>query len=172
MEPKNSRISLIAALSSTTRAIGRGGRLLWDIPEDMARFKKLTSGHPVIMGRKTWESLPPRFRPLPGRTNIVVSRIEDYFLEGALLAHSLPAAIALAKIAPGGEEVFVIGGGEIYRDALPHADRLYLTLIEDDRDGDTYFPEYAHAFGKVLFRESHTVDRLKYSFVTFERGSA
>src|SRR3989344_8265108 len=101
-------ISLIAAIGKN-RELGKGGRLLWHIPEDMRRFKALTLGHPVIMGRKTWESLPQMFRPLPGRTNIVVTRQTGYEASGAIVADSLEAARAAAARAPGADEVFVIG---------------------------------------------------------------
>ncbi len=164
------KISLIAALSSKTRAIGRDGNLMWSIPEDLARFKGLTNGHPVVMGRKTWESLPVKFRPLPGRTNIIVTRDSTYDAEGGVVVHSLEEAIAAASRVPGAEEIFIIGGGELYREALPLATRLYLTLVESDEDGDAYFPEYADTFTKILLNESHTPETLSYSFVTLERN--
>ena len=130
-------ISLIAALASN-RAIGRDNQLLWHLPEDMRHFRETTRGKPVIMGRKTWESLPEAFRPLPGRHNIVVSRDPDYQAAGATLAGSLADALGQAADV---EEVFVIGGGELYSQALPLASRLYLTEIEQDFDGDVFFPE-------------------------------
>lgn len=164
------RISMIAALSRETRAIGRGNDLLWKIPEDQMRFRKLTSAHPVIMGRKTWESLPERFRPLPGRANIVVTRDETYTAEGAVVVHSLESALAEAKSAAGADEIFIMGGGQLYTEALPIADRLYLTLVDSDEDGDAYFPEYADTFTKVLLDEPHEHERLAYSFVTLERA--
>src|SRR3989344_734446 len=118
-------IAIIAALGEQTRALGKNNELLWHIPDDLKRFKELTLGHPVIMGRKTWESLPPKFRPLPGRTNIVVTRQAGYVAEGAVVADSLETARVGATRAPGADEMFVIGGGELYREALPFADRLY-----------------------------------------------
>ncbi|HEX7651208.1 MAG TPA: dihydrofolate reductase [Candidatus Paceibacterota bacterium] len=136
------RISLIAAIGARTRAIGKDNRLLWQLPEDLKRFKRITDGHPVIMGRKTWESLPDRFRPLPGRTNIVVSRQHDFAATGATVVHSLDDALAWAAAAPGAEEVFIIGGAQLYTDALPYADRLYLTSVNDDAEGDAFFPPY------------------------------
>lgn len=160
---------MIAALGRDTRAIGKNGTLLWSVPEDMARFKKLTSGHPVIMGRKTWESIPVRFRPLPGRTNIVVTRDETYAAEGGVVTHSLADALGAAKAAPGAEEIFIMGGGELYREGLPFANRFYLTLVDSNEDGDAYFPEYADTFTKVLLDEQHDHDGLLYSFVTLER---
>lgn len=166
---EKSRISLIAAIGEKTRAIGRGGRLLWRIPEDMQRFKKTTTGHPVIMGRKTWESIPEKFRPLPGRTNIVVTRQKDHVARGAAVVSSLDAALAAAASAAGSEEILIVGGGELYREALPFADRLYLTLVDDDAEGDTFFPLYEIEFEKILSDESREWQSLHYRFVTLER---
>ena len=145
-------ISIIAAIGSRDRALGKGGKLLWRLPDDMRRFKALTTGHPVIMGRKTWESLPLKFRPLPGRTNIVVTRQTGYEAAGALIADSLEAARAAAARAPGADEIFVIGGGELYAAALPFADHLYLTLIDAETDADTFFPPYEKEF-KIISDE-------------------
>lgn len=162
------RISLIAALGARTRSLGKGGALLWSLPGDMKRFKALTTGHPVVMGRKTWESLPERFRPLPGRTNFVVTRDESYEAPGATVAYSLESALAQAKAVPDNDEVFVIGGGQIYAEALPYAERLYLTLVEDDAPGDTFFPEYPE-FTKVIEEESVEENVVRYTFRTLER---
>ncbi|MDB5245493.1 MAG: dhfrIII [Parcubacteria group bacterium] len=169
MTTEDTRISMIAALSRDTRAIGRDNKLLWRLPEDMARFTSLTSGHPVIMGRKTWESIPAKFRPLPGRTNVVVTRDEGYAAEGGVVVHSLEDAITAANSASGADEIFIMGGGELYKEALPLANRLYLTIVDSNEDGDAYFPEYADAFTKILLNESHDHDGLLYSFVTLER---
>jgi dihydrofolate reductase len=130
-------VALIAAVG-LNRAIGRKGGLLWRLPEDMRHFREKTRGKPVVMGRKTWESLPEAFRPLPGRVNIVVSRNRGYPVRGALLAASLEDALLTATGAP---EVFVIGGAELYRQAIPLARRLYLTEIADGPEADTFFPE-------------------------------
>ncbi len=130
-------LSLIAAVARN-RVIGKDNQLLWHLPEDMKHFRETTRGKPVIMGRKTWESLPEKFRPLPGRLNIVVSRNPEYAAPGATLAHSLEAAIAAAGSA---EEIFVIGGEQLYRQAMPLADLLYLTEIDSDYLGDAHFPE-------------------------------
>lgn len=132
-----SEIILIAAVAKN-RVIGKDNQLLWNIPEDMAHFKALTSGKTVIMGRKTWESLPPRFRPLPGRRNIVISRQSTYAAPGAELAESIPAALALAAQ---DEQTFIIGGAEIYRETISLADRLELTELDLSPDGDAWFPE-------------------------------
>ncbi len=161
------RISLIAALGHE-RAIGKNNQLLWNLPGDMKRFKELTAGHPVIMGRKTWESLPEKFRPLPGRTNFVVTKSGWYEAEGAQTAFSFPEALSYAKDAPGGDEVFVIGGGELYRAALPFASRLYLTLVDDTTPGDVTFPDYSD-FTTELAREAHEENGIRYEFVTLER---
>ena len=165
-------ISLIAALGARTRAIGKDGKLLWHIPEDLRRFKALTEGHPVVMGRKTWESLPGKFRPLPARTNIVVTRQADYMAPGATVVDSLESALAAAASAPGADEIFVIGGGELYAAALPLASRLYLTLVDSDAEGDTLFPTYENAFTKILSRAAHENDGLKYEWIDLERGNA
>ncbi|MEK7602577.1 MAG: dihydrofolate reductase [Patescibacteria group bacterium] len=161
-------INLIAILSKQTRAVGKGGNLLWDNRQDLAHFKKLTAGHPVIMGRKTWESLPEQFRPLPKRTNIVVTSAGWYGAEGAAVAHSLPEALSRAKDSEGADEIFVIGGGEIYKLALPFAERLYLTLVDDALEGDTYFPDYGEF---VVSEESEVLEDAgkQFQFVTFMR---
>lgn len=160
---------MIAALGATTRVIGNDDKLIWNIPEDLKRFKELTLGHPVIMGRKTWESLPEQFRPLPGRTNIVVTRQDIYPAPGATVAHSLEEAMDVAIRSEGSEEVFVIGGGILYREAYEHASRLYLTLVEDDAPGDTSFPPYYFEFTKEISSESREYNGLKYRFVVLER---
>lgn len=161
------RIAIIAALSLKTRALGKGGRLLWYLPDDMRRFKELTMGHPVIMGRKTWESLPEKFRPLPGRTNIVVTRQTNYKANGATVVDSFENARAAAARAPGSDEIFVIGGGELYAAALPSANRLYLTLVDDDADADIFFPPYEQDF-KIISNENATGDP-PHHFLTLER---
>lgn len=163
----DTRISLIAALGHE-RAIGKNNQLLWNLPGDMKRFKELTQGHPVIMGRKTWESLPEKFRPLPGRTNFVVTKSGWYEAAGAQTAFSFPEALSYAKEAPGAEEIFVIGGGELYRAALPFASRLYLTLVDDNTPGDVTFPDYSD-FTKELSREAHEENGIRYEFLTLER---
>ncbi|EAR25188.1 dihydrofolate reductase [marine actinobacterium PHSC20C1] len=122
--------------------IGQGGTMPWQLPEDLAHFKKLTLGSPVIMGRKTWKSLPPRFRPLPGRRNIVVTRQADWNADGAEIAHSVDAARELAATSvDDGEIVWVIGGAEIYRATIASAHRLEITQIRENFVGDTIAPE-------------------------------
>ena len=148
---------------SENRLIGRAGALPWRLPSDLKRFKALTGGHTIIMGRKTFESLG---RPLPDRTSIIVTSNHGYRAEGALVAHSLEEA--LEKAGADGE-VFIIGGGEIYRQALPLADRLELTIVHAVLDGDTYFPEFDVKDWKLVGEEHHEADeRHAYPF-TFRR---
>jgi len=159
-------IIIIAAVAKN-RVIGKDNRLLWNIPEDMAHFKALTTGQTVIMGRKTWESLPERFRPLPNRRNIVISRQADYAAPGAEVAGSLEIALNSASTA---ERVFVIGGEQIYRQTLPMADRLEITEVGITPEGDAWFPEInAHDWvtTKEICFQSSSVSN--FSFVTKTR---
>ncbi|WP_300454158.1 dihydrofolate reductase [Accumulibacter sp.] len=167
-------ISLIAALARN-RSIGQEQRLLWHLPEDMRHFRETTLGKTVVMGRKTWESLPPAYRPLPNRHNIVVSRNLAYQAGGATLAHSIDEALRLAGDA---DEVFVIGGEDLYRQTLPLACRLYLTEIADDFPGDAFFPEVAPDEWREVSRRtgnapSNRDDRREagpsFDFVVYER---
>lgn len=152
--------------------IGAHNTMPWHLPEDLAHFKQLTHGHPVIMGRKTWDSLPPRFRPLPGRSNIVITRNADWQPEPAApnvqRADSLEAAIALAHAHDA--EVWVMGGAQIYAQALPLAQRVEVTVIHQDFAGDAYAPTLGPEW-----RETHRTDHvsaqgLAYSFVRYERA--
>jgi dihydrofolate reductase len=144
------QLVLVAAMAHD-RVIGDGLTMPWHIPEDMAHFRELTRGAPVVMGRRTWDSLPPRFRPLPGRRNVVVTRQPDWQAPGAEVAHSLPAALALATTpAPAGGQVFVIGGAEIYAAALHLADAMELTEIDHPFEGGARFPAWSRdAFDEV-----------------------
>lgn len=163
------RVSAIAAIGRN-RVLGKDNQLLWHIPDDLKRFKEITSGHPIIMGRKTFESILATLgKPLPGRTNIVVTRDASWRHEGVIAAASIEDAIMKAAKAPGADEVFIGGGGEIYRQALPFTDRLYLTLIEDDKEGDSFFPEYENEFTKVVSDETREHEGLKYRWVDLER---
>ncbi|MHA7188849.1 dihydrofolate reductase [Arthrobacter sp. MDT2-16] len=119
--------------------IGRDGGIPWHVPEDMAHFKATTTGHPVIMGRRTWESFPPAFRPLPDRTNIVISS-SGVDLPGAVVVDSLDAAFHAARASPGSEEIWVIGGGRVYADAMERANAALVTVVESTVDGDTVAP--------------------------------
>ncbi len=163
-------ISAIAAISANDRGLGMRGDLLWNIPEDLKRFRELTRGHPVVMGRKTWESLPENVRPMPGRTNFVVTRQAGYAATGATVVTNIETALEIAPLAPGGEEVFVIGGGEIYAAALPKTDRLYLTLVDGIKEADVFFPEYAEMFTKVIEREEYADHTPPFAYLTLERA--
>ena len=159
-------IIIIAAVAKN-RVIGKDNQLLWNIPEDMAHFKALTAGHTVIMGRKTWESLPPRFRPLPGRRNIVITRQSDFTAPGAETTNSLEAGIALAKAAA---TIFIIGGEQIYQQAMACAHRLELTEVDLEPEGDAWFPVIApeqwHEAGRRQLDEKSVTGG---SFVTYRR---
>ena len=171
MSVSKPRVAIVVAISRTNRAIGMGGKLLWHIPEDMKRFKSLTMGHPVIMGRKTFESIVTYIGgSLSGRTNIVVTRNPDYTYEDATVVSSLEEGLALARTLDT-EEIHIGGGSELYAQALPFVDRLYLTLIDDTKDADSFFPEYAHEFTSVVSSEKHqTPSGLTYEWLTLERA--
>ncbi len=161
-----SKISIIAAIGRN-RELGKGNELLWRIPDDLKRFKELTTGHPVIMGRKTFDSIG---KPLPNRTNIVVTRDGSWTSEGTLVAHSLDEAFEIAHSAPGSEAYFVIGGAQMYAEALSLADTLYLTLIDARSDADAFFPEYREQFTcEVSKSDEHAWSGLKYRWVTLTR---
>ena len=146
--------------------IGKNDTLPWHLPEDMAHFKQVTMGWPVIMGRKTWDSLPPRFRPLPGRTNIVITRQVDWQAEGAKVATSVEDAISLAGNI---EEVWVIGGAQIYALAEPLAERIEVTEIAQDFEGDAYAPALGTQWVESS-RENHiSKNGLAFSFVTYSK---
>ena len=158
------RISVIAAIGKN-RELGKENGLIWRIKADLARVKALTMGHPLIMGRKTYESIG---RPLPGRTTIIVSRNANP-VEGCIVASSLADALTKAH-ALDSEEIFIFGGAQIYAQALPVTDRLYLTCIDAEAPAaDTFFPEYAETFQKEISREEHVQDGLRYTWVTCER---
>ncbi len=158
-------IHAIAAIGKN-RELGKEGRLLWAIPEDLRRFKALTNGHPIIMGRKTFESIG---KPLPGRTNIVVTRNAEWTHEGALRAGSVEEAIGFAKQAPGNDQIFVIGGAEIYAAALPYIDILDLTLIDASAEADAYFPAYEELFTRIVAEEHGMAEGLSYRWITLGR---
>ena len=161
-------LALIAAVARNG-VIGGGNALLWRLPEDLQHLKRQTLDCPVIMGRKTWDSLPARFRPLPERRNIVVTRHPAWRPEGAEAAPSLERALALTVDAP---RVFVIGGGELYRLALPMADELLLTEIDRDFEGDVRFPPWDRsAFAEVEREPRHAgpPNDFDYAFVTYRR---
>lgn len=153
-------ITLIAAMAEN-RVIGKDGAMPWHLPDDLARFKAITLGHPVIMGRKTFASIG---RPLPGRLNIVLTRRKGYSPEGVAVARSLDEALALAGTA---DEVFICGGGQVYREALPLADRIHLTVVHRPYEGDTTFPELPADFAETAREEGEGVP--PHEFLTYER---
>ena len=145
--------------------IGKDNTLPWHLPEDLAHFKRVTMGCPVIMGRKTWDSLPPKFRPLPGRANIVVTRQENWHENGAQPARSMREALQLCEQH---DNVWVIGGAQLYALALPLADTAVVTEIDADFDGDAHAPAFGPGWSEVA-RESHVAaSGLPYSFVTYQ----
>jgi len=146
--------------------IGKDGIMPWHLPEDLAHFKRTTLGSPVIMGRKTWESIPARFRPLPGRTNVVVTRQRDWQAAGATVAHSLPQALAACGEAT---DAWIIGGAEIYAQALPLASTAVVTEIEASFDGDAHAPQFGPEW-KEQTRERHvSATGLPFSYVTYTK---
>jgi dihydrofolate reductase len=151
------KISIIAAID-TNRGLGKSGKLPWYLPGELKRFKALTMGHPIIMGRKTYESIG---RPLPGRTNIIITRDQSFQAEGCVVVHSLDEAIIVAKGVPGADEVFIIGGGEIYQQALSITTKVYLTIIDAAYDVDTYFPDYSQ------FKSTSEVGKGEHEGVTY-----
>jgi dihydrofolate reductase len=162
------KLTLVAAVARNG-VIGRRGGIPWHLPEDLARFRALTTGHPVVMGRKTWESLPERFRPLPGRRNVVVTRNPAWAAEGAERAGSLDEALQLLD---GAEPVFVIGGAALYAGALPLAHELELTEVDLEVEGDAYFPEWDRDAFEEVSREAHvSEDGTPFAFVTYRRLS-
>ena len=161
------KISVIAAMSEN-RVIGRDGSLPWHLPTDLARFKATTTGHTVIMGRKTFESVG---QPLPNRRMIVITRNNDYQCAGVFIAHSLDEALDHAARE---DEIFILGGEAVYRIALPRADRLYLTIIHATIEGDTYFPTLDFDDWKLVEDERYEVDdrhAYAFSFRRYERTS-
>ncbi len=170
MVSEGPKVCVVVAISRGKRALGNKGKLLWHIPEDMKRFKDLTMGHPVIMGRKTFESVVSYLgTPLPGRTNIVVTRNADYTHPDSIVAPTVRDAIENAKILDA-NEIHIGGGAEIYAQTLPLVDRLYLTLIDDEKEADTFFPEYENEFTKVISSEKYqTKDGVAYEWLTLER---
>ncbi|NBS45903.1 MAG: dihydrofolate reductase [Betaproteobacteria bacterium] len=148
--------------------IGIDNRMPWHLPEDLAHFRRTTLGAPVIMGRKTWDSLPPKFRPLPGRINVVVTRHPQWQAEGAAVAHSLQQALALCAAH---EVAWVIGGAELYRLAEPLADEAVITEIDQDFPGDAFAPVLGPQWREVARERGVSAQGLRYSFVTYQRNA-
>jgi len=148
------------------RVIGKGGKLPWNLPADMKYFKDKTLGKPIIMGRKTYESLG---KPLPNRKNIIITHDQDYKAEGCIVVHSAEEAL---KAAEGNEEVMIIGGSQIYKELLPKANRMYLTIVDADFEGDAFFLEYDVKEWKETAYEEHERDaenQYNYTFLVFEK---
>ena len=157
-------ISIIVAIAENN-AIGKDNKLLWHLPDDLKRFKRLTSGHPVIMGKKTFESLP--IKPLPNRTNIVLSDIPDDKIDGCVMAYSIDDALSKC---PEGEECFVMGGGMVYNQFLEIADRLYITFIHKYFDADTFFPEVNYNEWELIEQEDFSPSEkcdFSFSYLTY-----
>jgi len=162
-------VVIVAAISRKKRALGYKNKLLWHIPADLKRFKELTLGHPVIMGRKTFESIVAMLgHGLPGRTNIVLTRNTDYSAEGAEVAHSLEAAFAIAE-RENPTEIHIGGGAELYDVALPYVSRLHLTIVDSDPLADTFFPEFENHF--IPTKEFTPVEsgNLSFQWIDYER---
>jgi dihydrofolate reductase len=162
-------ISIIVAVDRQ-RGIGKDGDLPWRLPADLKHFKRTTMGHPIVMGRKTHESIG---KALPSRTNIVATRQHDYTAEGCVIVDSFENAIAAAQADD--DEVMIVGGASIYEAALPHTDRIYLTVVDGDFDTDTFFPALEPNTWTVVDEESHEADEKNahpYTFYTLERGAS
>ncbi|OGG60534.1 hypothetical protein A3C86_01635 [Candidatus Kaiserbacteria bacterium RIFCSPHIGHO2_02_FULL_49_16] len=188
---KKPLITAVVAIGKN-RELGKGGKLLWHIPDDLKRFKRLTTGHPIIMGRKTFESIVSYIGgPLPGRTNIIVTRQASKFIadnpyvlirankhivghanlsmqDGVIVVSSIEEGIEEAKRIDA-KEIHIGGGAEIYKQALPHTDKLHLTIIDDEKEADAFFPPYEHIFTKKVFEESREWNGIKYKWVDLER---
>lgn len=165
------KINLIAGIQATDRGIGKDGDLLYHIPADMQRFKEITKDNTVIMGRKTWESIPEKFRPLPNRNNIVVTSNLNYQADGAVVVHSLDEALQKSRSQKPEADIFIIGGQQLYTESLSKADRLYLTIFEGEKEADTFFPKYKNLFTKEIDREDHVDEKtgMKFSFIVLEK---
>lgn len=150
------------------RVIGKNNALIWHLPADLQRFKMLTTGHVIIMGRKTYESIG---RPLPNRTTIAITRQSDFKPEGILIANSLEEAVLKAK-SISREDIYIVGGAEIYQLSLAHADQILVTQLHDIFDGDTYFPEISMDAWEIVEREKGVTDeknKFQYSFLTYQK---
>ena len=160
------KISIIVAVAANW-AIGKNNQLLWHIPADLKRFKTITQGHQVIMGRLTYLSLPKR--PLPNRTNVVISDVPGESFEGCMMVNSIDKAMELCNER---EESFIIGGGSVYRQFLPHANKLYITMVHKDFEADTFFPQINHDEWKLVEKtecEPDEINEFSYSFLVYEK---
>ena len=171
-DAKKPLISIVVAIGNGrlhNRVLGKDNKLIWHIPDDLKRFKALTIGHPIVMGRKTFESIVAVLgHGLPERANIVITRDPQWKFDGAIVVHSLEEGIAKAKELDT-DEIHIGGGAEIYKQVLPFVDKLYLTLIDDDKEGDSYFPEYEKEFTKKTFEEERQWNGINYKWIDLER---
>ena len=159
-------ISIIVAMD-TNRVIGKDNQMPWHMPADLRHFKEMTMGKPIVMGRKTYDSIG---RPLPGRRNVIITRQQDLKIEGVEIVHSLPEALKLLTAEP---EIMIIGGGQVFNEALPLATRLYFTIIEHEFAGDTYFPAWEKSDWQLIEQEAHPADEKNpypYQFAVFQRA--
>lgn len=162
-------IVIVAGMSKPNRVIGKDNGLLWHVPADLKRFKALTFGHPVIMGQKTFDSIMEILgKPLPGRTNIVVTRDKDYKRPGAKITHSLPEAVAVAQ-SEDPTEIHIGGGGEIYRQMLPYVSRLHVTWYFDEKEGDTFFPDFENDFAVMTKHPVQEYEGVSFQWVDYVR---
>lgn len=165
----HSRIAYVVAMDDN-RLIGRDNDLPWRLPDDMRWFREKTIGKPCVMGRKTYDSLPARFRPLPGRLNIVVTRNREYEAPGAVVVHSVEDALTAAGEV---EEIIIVGGADLFRRLLPVVDRLYLTRVHGTAVGDVYFPEYNADEWRETYRQEHPADErhaMAFTWVILDRA--
>ena len=164
-------ISLIVAVSKN-QVIGKDNKLAWNLPDDMNYFSNMTQGHSVIMGRKNWESIPKKYRPLPNRKNIVITRNNNFKDKGAIVVNSIEKAIEKSRSSEE-EEIFIIGGGEIYNLGLDYVDKLYITEIYSDIDGNTYFPKWNTKNWLEISRMSHPKDdkhKFDFDYVIYKKS--
>ncbi len=157
------KVSLICSIAEN-RAIGKGDKLLWDIPEDLKNFKEVTSGHTVVMGDKTYNSIG---RPLPNRINIVLTKDKNFKAENCIVYYSLEEALEKAREIEK-DEIFIIGGGQIYKQTIGLAQKLYLTVVEGKYEADTYFPDYSD-FKTIIRQEKHDNGKYKYTYLELEK---
>ncbi len=169
MQKPSIPVVIVAAMGRNTRVIGNNNQLLWHIPADLKRFKALTLGHPIIMGRKTFESIIQILgKPFPGRTNIVVTRDPEYKYDRTIAVTSLEEAFQVAE-KENPTEIHMGGGTQIYEQALPYVDRLHLTFIDDDKAGDSIFPDFTNDFIEIKKHPPQEYEGLSYQWVDFDR---
>ncbi len=169
MYTPNAPVVIVAGMSRVDRGLGNNNELLWHVPADLKRFKELTLGHPIIMGRKTFESILKILgKPLPGRTNIVVTRDRTYAPQGAKVAHSLEEAFHLAD-SESPTEIHIGGGAELYAQALPYVNRLHITWYHDQKPADTFFPDFESEFTTTVAHNTQTHDGISYQWVDYAR---